>query len=341
MTTNTQLIIDSDGGVDDAAALWYASVTPGLQLLAVTAVWGNVTREQAANNLCAVLESAGRHDVPVALGASKPIGPAPELPRATFIHGEYGLGATPIHPRADAGSHEPAARVLSRVCREHLGEVTVVALGPLSTLAELVQQEPDWAATVRRLVVMGGAVRVPGNALPVSEANIAHDPDAAHAVLTAGWARPPLLVPLDVTHRATLGDAQFDLLRQHRTAAAAFLDAPLHFYREAGSRLVPDGRCPCHDLLATMAATQPGLVHGPVVELSVDTAGGAAWGSVVADLRPAAAGERAAGVPFRRAATTARVEIGLEVDLVRFGIGLGQLLGADMLRPQREPGVTY
>jgi len=66
-----KLIIDSDGGIDDAAALWFSAIAPAAQLLAVSAVWGNVSREQAANNLRAVLEAARRTDVPVAFGASQ------------------------------------------------------------------------------------------------------------------------------------------------------------------------------------------------------------------------------------------------------------------------------
>jgi len=314
----TKLVIDSDGGIDDAAALWFSAVSPTAELLAVSAVWGNVSREQAANNIRAVLEAAHRTDVPVALGAEGARSPAPDLPRATFVHGEHGLGAVEITAADRRYSDEPATNVLARQCFDHPGEVTVLTLGPLSTIATLIEEEPDWPSAVGRLVIMGGAVGVPGNALPASEANFAHDPAAAQAVVTAGWGRPPLLVSLDATHQATLGEEHFELLHRRASGAAAFLDEPLQFYRVGGSRLAPDHRCPCHDLLAAMAALTPGLVSGPTVELSVDTGGGAAWGSSVADLRPQLAGPGGGNIPFRRIAASGSVEIGVRVDLPLF-----------------------
>lgn len=313
-----KLIIDSDGGVDDAAALWFAATSPRAELLAVTAVWGNVDIDQAANNLCAVLEAADRTDVPVGRGAHGPLGPIPDLARPTFVHGEFGLGPTRIAAEGRAYTDETAAGLLARLCAADPGAVVVVTLGPLSTIAALVQSNPAWCSTVGRVVVMGGAIAVSGNALPLSEANVAHDPSAAQTVFSAPWPRPPLLVPLDVTHRATLSDEHFAILAAHGSPATRFLDEPLQFYRRGGSRLVPGQRCPCHDLLATMAGVVPGLVSGPVVELAVDTAGGAAWGATVADRRPIAAGADAADIPFRRVGATGPVEVGLEVDLDQF-----------------------
>ena len=233
-----------------------------------------------------VLAAAGRPDVPVAVGAAGPVGPAPELRRADFIHGRDGLGDTfgPPPDGVDAVA-EPAEDLLLRVGRERPGEVSVVAVGPLSTLAGALRRDPGWAATVDELIVMGGSVRRGGNALPLGEANVAHDPEAAAAVVGAGWRRPPLLVGLDVTMEATLGEEEFALLAEHRSPAAAFLDAPLRFYRRYGSTFTaPD--CPCHDLVALLALAHPSVItDAPVVPLAVDTAGGPAWGATVADLR--------------------------------------------------------
>lgn len=324
-----KIVVDSDGGIDDAAALWFCAVSPAAQLLGVSAVWGNVSREQAANNLRAVLEAAERTEVPVALGGAQPWGAAPELARATFVHGEHGLGVVEVKAASHDYGQEPAAELIARLCAEHHGQVTVVTLGPLSTIASLIAADPGWAATVARLVIMGGAVGVPGNALPASEANFAHDPSAAQTVVTANWRRPPLLVPLDATYQATLDEQHFGLLREHRSAAATFLDEPMRFYRVAGSRLVPGHRCPCHDLLAAMAALSPGLVSGPVAELSVDTGGSAAWGTAIADFRPSLAGAGDGEIPFRRAAASGPVEIGMHVDLPRFYALLDAFLRGD------------
>ena len=75
------VIIDTDGGVDDACALWYALTDPALDVVAITVVWGNVRLEMAAGSVLRVLAAAGRPEVPVALGAAEPMGPAPSCGR--------------------------------------------------------------------------------------------------------------------------------------------------------------------------------------------------------------------------------------------------------------------
>ena len=188
------------------------------------------------------------------------MGPAPQLRPAGFIHGDDGLGnvARPLGDGIEAVA-EPAVDLLVRLTSERPRQVSVVAIGPLTNLGLAVKGHPGWAATVDELVVMGGSVTRGGNALPLGEANVAHDPTAAAIVVGAGWRRPPLLVGLDVTWVATLSEAEFDLVEQHRSAAAAFLDRPLRFYRRFGSTFTaPD--TPCHDLLAVMALSDPAVL---------------------------------------------------------------------------------
>ena len=207
-----------------------------------------------------MLHAAGRGDVPVALGARGPLSPAPDLRPATFIHGDDGLGnaAGPEAPLAVVD--EPAAALLARLVRERPGELTLVTLGPLTNVGVVVHDHPEFARGIAELVVMGGSARRGGNALPDGEANIAHDPIAAQRTVMAPWVVPPLLVGLDVTLAATLRPAEFDLLAEHRSPAAAFLDAPLRFYREFGSTFTqPD--TPCHDLLAVLAVAAAGDHH--------------------------------------------------------------------------------
>ena len=279
------MIIDTDCGVDDAAALWWALTDPRLDVLGITVVWGNVSLDVASQAVLHVLDAAGREDVPVALGDAGPIGSAPDLRPATFIHGDDGLGNTVTGPPNGHVVDEPAEALLRRIVGERPGEVSLVTLGPLSTIGRLVQTNPSFASEIDELVVMGGSARKGGNALPWGEANVAHDPLAAQAVVTAGWRTPPLLVGLDVTHQATLREEEFELLAEHRTPAAAFLDAPLRFYRRFGSTMTaPD--CPCHDLLAVIALAEPSVIpDAPVLPLAVDCAEGAAWGATVVDFR--------------------------------------------------------
>lgn len=281
------VIIDTDGGIDDAAALWWVLQNPQLDVLAVTVVWGNLAVDGAFRSVARVLAAIGRPDIPVALGATGPVGAAPTLRPATFIHGEDGLGntTTALADPAARPVAEAAPDLLRRRCAERTGEVSILTIGPLSNLALALSADPGFAATVGDLVVMGGSARRGGNAMANGEANIAHDPLAAAAVAAAGWRRPPLLVGLDVTHEATLTEAHFSLLAEHRSPAAEFLDAPLRFYRRFGS-LATAPSCPCHDLVAAMALGDPGLVvDAPVLPMAVDAGGGPAWGSTVVDFR--------------------------------------------------------
>ena len=280
-----RVVIDTDGGVDDATALWWAVTDPDLDVVAVTAVWGNVPVEVAAANVLRVLHAAGRPDVPVAVGEAGPIGPTPPLRRATFIHGDDGLGGTNRPPAPLQPVAEPAPALLARVTAEHPGEVAIVTIGPLSNLARAVALDPGLPGRVDELFVMGGSVRRGGNATPAAEANIAHDPDAAHVVATAPWRVPPMLVGLDVTLTATLSPAELALADERRTPAAAYLAEPLRFYERFGASFTrPD--CPCHDLLAVLACARPDVVvEAPVLPLCIDRAGGPAWGATIVDLR--------------------------------------------------------
>ncbi len=322
------VIIDTDGGVDDAAALWWALRDPGLDVIAVTIVWGNVPVEVAMISVGRVLAAAGHQDIPVARGAARPVGLAPALRPATFIHGEDGLGNTtegqPLPFMTVAP--EPAPALLQRLCRQRPGEVSLLTIGPLSNLGVVLGEDPAFAATVRELVVMGGSARAGGNALPNGEANIAHDPLAAARVAEAAWAQPPLLVGLDVTREATLTEAHFSLLAEHRTAAAEFLDAPLRVYRQFGSVMTAPN-CPCHDLVATMALTEPSLIpDAPVLPMAVDTAGGPAWGSTIVDFRaPAVAALR--GAEQDRPPGFGAWRIGLGADVDRFRSQAAALFG--------------
>jgi purine nucleosidase len=277
------VVIDTDPGVDDAVALWWALTSPALDVVALTAVHGNVGVKLAAANACKILQAAGRPEVPVAVGAADPIGPAPVYGKPEWIHGRDGLGDGGIPDASFGPLDEPAADLLARLVHERPGEISIVALGPVTNLATVIAADPAWAGAVGGLVVMGGSVAAGGNATPAAEANVAHDPVAAAAVVGAAWTTPPLLVTLDATHQATLGPDELALCADRRTPAAAFCDGPLHFYRNAVGG--PSGDCACHDLLAVLALEDPSIVHAALHPTAVDTGGDAAWGATVVDRR--------------------------------------------------------
>ena len=326
-------MIDTDCGVDDAVALWFALEDPGLDVVAVTTVFGNGSAATAAQNVHRILHAAGREDVPIALGAEDPLGDAPSLRHPDFIHGTDGVGNThrPMPPGFGVAD-ESAADLLGRIVAERPGELTVITLGPLTNLAEVIRSDAGWAGDVADLVVMGGSATRGGNALPLAEANVAHDPIAAAEVVAAAWARPPLLVGLDVTHDATLTAAEFELLAQRRTPAAAYLDEPLHFYRRFGSTFtLPD--CPCHDLTATIAAADDLLVtESPVLPLAVQTGPGPAWGATVVDRRVLAF-SRVEGSVQEAPPGFAPWRIASEIDVGRFRHHVRTLFGDPGARP--------
>lgn len=312
-----RLVIDNDAGVDDCTAIWWALTAPDVEVVALIATWGNTERDAAAANLCRILHAAGRPDIPVVLGAADPSGPSPLADRAAHVHGADGLNghAHRWTTGAVTPSDEPVADLLARLVAAEPGALDLVTTGPLTTLAGAIAARPDLVGGFRSLTVMGGSVLVGGNALPAAEANVAHDPGAAAAVVAAPWGteQPPLLVGLDVTMAALLA-ADVELAAAHGSDAlpARFLADPMDGYLAFYDSVhqTPPGMYPCHDLLAVMAAAEQPVVTGTETwPLAVDTGGGAAWGATVADRRP---------VPEATLGTWAPWRVALEVDPAPF-----------------------
>jgi purine nucleosidase len=330
---STPVIFDSDGGIDDAAALWHVCMSTELELLGVSVVHGNVGMDVAAANLATVLSAAGHAGVPVALGEPAALGPHPPLIPPTAIHGHDGLGDTGIARAPFSASPQTGPELLATLVNERPGEVTVIAVGPLSNLAATLRRDPTWGERVGRLVLMGGSALRGGNSRPAAEANIAHDPQAAHEVLSAPWARAPIMVGLDVTYKATLTQAEFDLLGERRTPAADFLSGPMAFYRVVGSGLSDDGGCPCHDLLATLVAEDESIVTLERLPVAVDLGQSAAWGATVVDMRGAILARNGRAGPEASPAQgqAAHVEVALDVDVRRFRASARRLFGEGAL----------
>jgi purine nucleosidase len=333
-----RLVVDSDGGIDDAAALAWLALQPDVELAAVTAVGGNCDVVQAARNIRVVLEAVGASDVPVYVGAD-PTQPAPPSSRPIMIHGHDGLGDVGYaDPQQAADTTTTTTEVLLREWRR--GSM-LLTLGPLTNIALAVAEDPSASANAAGFVFMGGSARAGGNARPTGEANIAHDPLAAAQALGATWGTPPVMIGLDVTHQATMRDVEFNLLGEHRTPIATFLAAPLAYYRRNSGTFCAPGEWPCHDLLAAMAAVsgdQGSIVSTQLLPVEVDTAGGAAWGMTVVDLRVLAWRERgiipaatAPGAPVVLAGNVPAdgdpVAVALDVDIERFRHGVRELSG--------------
>lgn len=177
------VMLDVDTGVDDALALLLAAMHPELDLRAVSCVGGNTTIDNVVRNTLAVLDTAGRPDVPVARGSARPLlGPALE---ARHVHGADGMGDLGWPRPARSPDPRHAVELMRDVLTEaaRAGDlITLVPLAPLTNVALLLRTYPDAAAGLREIVFMGGAANT-GNATASAEFNVFHDPEAAAIVL--------------------------------------------------------------------------------------------------------------------------------------------------------------
>ncbi len=268
MAVRTPIILDVDTGTDDALALAYAVASPDVDLVAVTTVAGNVDVERATANSLAVLDWLGASHVPVHRGASRPL-VRPHRDAANY-HGESGLGSAnlPRSEREIGPDRGPAAII--RMARERPGELTLVAVGPLTNLAIALNVEPRLPELLPSVVIMGGAFHVPGNVTPAAEFNIYVDPEAAGQVFAAPFSRL-VAVGLDVTERVTLTRDDWNAASQQGDlpAAAALLGEVGRF---AFSDLGHDNFA-LHDPLATAVAVAPELIRAEWATVVVDTEG--------------------------------------------------------------------
>ncbi len=202
-----KIIIDTDPGVDDAMAIFFALKSPELDVIGLTTIFGNVHTELATTNALLLLEIAGRTDIPVARGADNPLavpfkGPVP------YIHGDDGQGNVNLPPPQTKAIDQPAAEFIIEQVMAAPGEITLVPVGPLTNIALALRLEPRIAQHVKEVVLMGGNALCPGNASPAAEANIFNDPEAADVVFGADW--PVTMVGLDVTHKVNMTGAHLD-----------------------------------------------------------------------------------------------------------------------------------
>ena len=203
MTRPQALLIDTDPGVDDAVAILMALAAPGVEVLGLTAVGGNVPLARATRNALALLQAAGRPDVPMARGAAKPL--RGRFRPSVAFHGPGGLSARLPNPAArPVAGH--AAEFIAGLLADRPGEITVVALGPLTNLAHVLHRRPWALGLARRVVVMGGAVGTTGNVTPQAEFNFHSDPDAAAAVMSSGI--PVTVADLAACRQVAIGRGQ-------------------------------------------------------------------------------------------------------------------------------------
>ncbi|GAA1950013.1 nucleoside hydrolase [Microbacterium aquimaris] len=282
-TASAPVFLDCDTGVDDSLALAYLVSSPAVRLVGVGTVSGNTSSEQAARNSLDLLALLGAAEVPVAIGARDHLAKAYDG-GVPHIHGQNGVGGVDLPP----SPHEPvevsAARLLIEMSHEHTGDLHIVAIGPLTNLALALREDPTLPSRIRAVTIMGGAARAPGNITAVAEANIGNDPEAAAAVVEAGW--DLTIVPLDVTMENVLHEEDRLALLASDVPAARALGEILDHYFDFYLPTYGTRSSALHDpLAAAVAAGGVTPTVAPRVPVVVDTTDGPGRGQTVVDLR--------------------------------------------------------
>jgi len=205
--TPRRVILDTDPGVDDAMAIFLALRSPEVKVEAITVVAGNVPLSLTLPNALRLVELAGRPEIPVAAGASSPL--LRRLVTAKYAHGNNGLGGVELPEPKLKPVGESAVQLMSRMIHSSPGEITIVAVGPLTNVAAALVSDSSLAAKIQSIVVMGGSL-TGGNITPSAEFNFYVDPEAARIVFDSGV--PLTMVGLNVTNRVLMRDEQIRVL---------------------------------------------------------------------------------------------------------------------------------
>lgn len=255
-----KVIIDTDPGVDDAMAIAFACADPDIELLGLTTVFGNVSVKLATRNALTILEQFGVPEVPVAEGEATPLVQEP-LPHPDFVHGEDGLGNIGLPPSSKPAEDSDAADFIIEQANRFPGEVTLVAVGPLTNVAVAISRDPALPEKLKALVVMGGTLDEPGNVSPVAEANFLGDPHAADQVFELDW--PATIVGLDVTHQIMLFDSDLQHIQETSARYGDLLWRSSRFYvahytATGAAKGLAEPGCAMHDAAALAYVINPG-----------------------------------------------------------------------------------
>ncbi|KAL3835123.1 hypothetical protein ACJIZ3_009859 [Penstemon smallii] len=253
-----KIIIDTDPGIDDAMAIFLALESPEVEVIGLTTIYGNVYTTLATRNALHLLEIAGRTDIPVAEGSHVTITKGTKLRIADFVHGTDGLGNQNFPPPKGKPIEQSATEFLTEQASLYPGQVTVVALGPLTNIALAIQSDPAFAKNIGQIVLLGGAFAVNGNVNPAAEANIFGDPDAADIVFTSG--ADVLAVGLNITHQVVLTDCDRDKLAQSNGKFAQYLCKILDVYFGYHHDAYSTKGVYLHDPTTVLAAVDPSLI---------------------------------------------------------------------------------
>lgn len=279
MKQERRILLDTDPGIDDALAILLAAASEEIRLDGLTVVHGNCSLKQGVINALSVLELADAGDIPVVAGFPRPL-VQPTL-IADETHGPKGLGYADLDPPHTQALDNHAVDFITDKILSNPGEMTIVAIGPLTNIAVAIRREPEIIDAVKEVIIMGGAILHQGNATPLAEYNTYADPHAAHMVYHSGL--PITLVPLDVTYQCVLTAEDVDRLLEHNSPIAEFISEATRFYMEFHDHYQSVKGCVINDPLALSLTFNPELCEYQNLYVDVDISGGVSMGNTFAD----------------------------------------------------------
>lgn len=274
-----KVIIDCDPGIDDSLALMLALQSDAIEVLGITIVCGNAPVKMGFENAKKVLRHLGRLDVPIYLGAKQPL--VKTYVDALDTHGSDGLGESFLEEVAGHETKESAVAFLSRTLHEQ--DCSIIALGPLTNFAHLIQQDPQAFAGIKRFVSMGGSYRSHGNCSPVAEYNYWEDPDAAAIVFSQmeKIGKHIEMVGLDVTRKIVLTPDLLSYIERLDAKQGAFIRQITKLYFDFHWKQEHLIGCVINDPLAVSYFLDPASCTGFFSHVEIVTEGIARGQSIV------------------------------------------------------------
>jgi len=277
-----RIIIDTDPGQDDAVAILTALASPDeFEILGIVAVAGNVPLAHTERNARRIVELAGRPEVPVFAGCTRPMVTRPRV-GGEHVHGRTGLdGADLPEPTVALQAQHGVDFIIDTLRAAEPGSVTLCTLGPLTNIAMALVKAPDIAAHVRELVMMGGAYFEVGNITPAAEFNIYVDPEAADVVMQSGI--PIVMSPLDLTHRMQTTRERLAGFRALGNRAGAAVAGLLGFSERFDLAKYGSDGAPLHDPTVMAYLLKPDLFTGKTVNVTIEINSPLTLGMTVTD----------------------------------------------------------
>ena len=298
-----KVVLIADPGIDTAFAVALALNDPDLDVIGLIPCAGNVSAHRACQNIHVLIDQLDPPKWPRTAAAL----PVEYETDGTALHGPDGLGGTNL-PATERHQQQAADKVLVELVRDHPRELTVLCLGPATTLARAFDRDPDLPPLIDRLVIVGGCWKEPGNAGPTSEFHFALDPASARRVLKSGL--HPLIIPLDVTRRLVLAPSELLELPNPESKTCRFLRQIVPFGIRASSHLYGIEGFHLKDVLGVAAVALPGAVTAEDRAVDVETRGELTRGMMVVDARKAPTGKVNAQVGADAAVGEVRQYIG-------------------------------